>query len=89
MPWPPCVAVAFQAPPTAFAVPKSMTFGSGLAIPLGDEHVRWLQVAMDDTLLVRVLDGRAHLHEQRQPIARREALAIAVIGDGRRRRRTP
>ena len=53
-----------------------------VAIPLGDEHVRWLQVAMDDALLVRVLDGRAYLHEQRQPIARRKALAIAVVGDG-------
>ena len=48
-----------------------------------DRHqdVGGLQVAMDDPLLVGVLHGPADQDEQLQPIADRELLAVAVVGD--------
>jgi hypothetical protein len=30
----------------------------------GDEHVRGLEIAMDDAAIVRVLHGLGHLHDQ-------------------------
>ena len=36
---------------------------------------------MDDALGVRVLDGPAHLHEQFQPLARRELVLVTELGD--------
>ena len=52
----------------ALAMPKSMTFGTGLPSCTRDEDVRGLQVAVDDALLVRVLDAVADLDEQLQPL---------------------
>jgi hypothetical protein len=34
---------------------------------MSDENVRGFDIPMDDSLLVRVLDGLADLHEQPQP----------------------
>ena len=45
------------------------------------EDVRRLDVAMDDALLVRVLDGVANLDEQPQTIPRRKAPFIAEVRD--------
>ena len=47
----------------------------------GHEHVRRLEVAMDDALLVGVLDGLADRDEQREPFAGGQPVAIAVVGD--------
>jgi hypothetical protein len=47
----------------------------------GDEDVGRLDVAVDDPLLVRVLDGAADEHEQPQPLAGRELGPVAVVGD--------
>ena len=46
----------------------------------GDQDVGGLDVAVDDALLVRVLDRPADGDEQPQPLARGEAVAIAVLG---------
>ena len=51
----------------ALASPKSMTLGTGSVVVRGDEDVGGFQVAVDDPLLMRVLDGLADLHEQLQP----------------------
>ena len=54
--------------PIALATPKSITLGTGLLVVLGDEDVRRLDVAVDDPLLVGVLDRLADRHEQLQPL---------------------
>jgi len=36
---------------------------------------------VDNSLLVRVLDGVADLHEQVQPLLGREVVLVAVVGD--------
>ena len=51
-------------------MPKSITFGTGTPSLQRDEDVRRLDVAVDDALLVRVLDGLADLDEQIEPLAR-------------------
>ena len=63
----------------ALATPKSMIFGTGLAVLDRHQHVRRLQVAVDDSLLVRVLHALADLHEQLQPFPGAQSmLAVAV-----------
>ena len=54
------VSLAF----VALAMPKSMTFASGFAVVQRDQDVRGLEVAVDDALLVGVLDGVANLREE-------------------------
>ncbi len=44
--------------------------GHRLAVALGDQHVRGLEVAMEDAAPVRVLDAVADLHEELEPLAR-------------------
>ncbi|SPE54999.1 hypothetical protein SBV1_2010032 [Verrucomicrobia bacterium] len=56
-------------------------FGHRLAILLGHENIRRLNVLMDDTLKVGVLDRLAHLREQPQPFPDREVMLVAVIGN--------
>ena len=70
----------------ALATPKSMTLGTGPPSCIGDEDVRGLEVAVDDALLVRVLDALAELDEQLEPLADRQAAAgrsSSVIGSPR------
>jgi len=55
--------------------------GCRLAVVEGDEDVRWFEVSVDDTLLVRMLHGVADLNEQLQAFLGREVVPIAVIGD--------
>ena len=45
------------------------------AVVQRDQHVRRLEVAVDDPFLVRVLDRVADLDEQLEPLARVELLA--------------
>lgn len=47
-----------------------------------DQDVRRLQVPVDDEVLMRVVNGAAHPLEQAKAVFDREALAIAVLGDG-------
>jgi hypothetical protein len=54
----------------------------GHALVQRHEHVRRLEVAVDDALGVGVLDGAADLDEQLEAVARRQAVAVAVVGDG-------
>ena len=61
--------------PSALATPKSITFTTGVVSCIVDQHVRRLDVAVDDALLVRVLDGVADLREQLQPLPRGELVA--------------
>ena len=51
------------------------------AVVQRDEDVRRLDVAMDDALLMRVLDGLANLDEQVEPFLGGEIVLVAVIGD--------
>ena len=45
------------------------------------QHVRRLDVPMDDPLLMRMLYARADIDEQRQPFPDAEPLLVAVLGD--------
>src|SRR5437773_1148877 len=65
----------------ALASPKSMTLGTGLVVVGGDENVGGFQIAVDDPLLVRVLDGRTYLHEQVQPLRHTQPRGVAILGD--------
>ncbi len=56
-------------------------FGHGHAVVHGDKNVRGFQVAVDDALLVRVLDGAADLREQFEPLLCREFFLVAVLSD--------
>ena len=56
-------------------------FHHRFAVVQRDEHVRRLDVAVDDPLQVGVLDGVADRDEQLQPLARRELVLVAVVGD--------
>jgi hypothetical protein len=51
-------------------------------VPHGHQDVARLDVAVDDGLLVGVLEPFAHLHEQLEPGPRAQPLPVAVVGDG-------
>ena len=55
--------------------------GQRRAIGHGDENVRRLEIAVDDSLLVGVLDGIADPDEQFQPLGNFELLSVGVLGD--------
>ena len=57
--------------------------GHGAVVVGGDEHVRWLDVAVDDAFLMGVLDRLANRHEELQTLAEREPLLVAILGDRR------
>ena len=52
-----------------------------LSVGHPDQDVGRLEVAVDDALLVRVLDGAADADEQLEPAAEIEAVPVAVLGD--------
>ena len=56
-------------------------FWHGLAIVERHQHIRRFQIAMNDPLLMGVLHRLADLHEQLQPIPRRQAMLVAIPGD--------
>ena len=56
--------------------------GDGPVVVGLDQDVGRLEVAMDDPLLVRVLNRLADVHEQFQPVGDRQVVAVAVVGDG-------
>src|SRR5262249_53456042 len=49
---------------------------------LGDQHVAWLDVAMDDEVRVGVGNGIANSHEQIQTLRQMSAAPSAPVGDG-------
>ena len=51
------------------------------AVVQGDENVRRLEVAMDDPLLMRVLNGVADMDKKFQSLGRVEVVLVAVVGD--------
>ena len=55
--------------------------GLGLAVAEGHQHVGWLDVAVDNPLLVGVLDRPADREEEFEPFARRQEMLVAVFGD--------
>ena len=55
--------------------------GDRLAVVERDHDVGRLDVAVDDPLLVGVLDRLADRHEQLQPLARRQVVVVTVLGD--------
>ena len=52
-----------------------MTFGTGRAVVQRDQHVRRLEIAVDDALLMGVLHRLADGDEQFQPLAGRQIAA--------------
>ena len=46
-----------------------------------DHDIRGLDVAVDDPFLMRVLDRRAHVAKERQPLARAQPSLVAVLRD--------
>jgi hypothetical protein len=46
-----------------------------------DQNVRWLEVPVDDALLMGVLDGLADGDEKPQALLSRELVPVAVVGD--------
>jgi hypothetical protein len=56
--------------------------GHRLVVVHRHEHVGRFDVAVDDPLLVGVLDGLADRHEQLQPLARRQPAVVAKLRDG-------
>ena len=56
--------------------------GHGAAVDGRDENVRGLDVAVDDALLVRVLDRVTDGNEKLEPLAGRELVFVAVFRDG-------
>ena len=54
--------------PVALATPKSITLGTGLPSYMRDQDVGRLEVAVNDALLMGVLDRLADRHEQLQPL---------------------
>ena len=65
----------------ALATPKSMTLGTGLSSCKVDEDVRRLDVAVDDPLLVGMLDRLADRDEQLEPIRGDSSLVVAELGE--------
>jgi hypothetical protein len=57
-------------------------FRHGTAVVERDKHIGGLDIAMDNTLLVGVLDRMADIQKQSQAGVRRETVAVAVVGDG-------
>ena len=55
--------------------------GNGRSFVHGHQHVRRLEIAMDDPLLMCVLNRLANFDEQLQAIPRRQVATIAVFGD--------
>src|SRR2546425_6812247 len=55
--------------------------GYSHAIVDRDQNVRGFEVAMDDALLVGMLDGLADLREQIESLARGKILLVAVVRD--------
>src|SRR5262249_48385923 len=51
------------------------------AVLIGDQNVRRLDVAMNDPLLMRVLDCLADLDEELEPLPGVEPLLVAIAGD--------
>src|SRR5262249_43680551 len=56
-------------------------FGDWLAVVLGHEDIRRLDVAMDDAFLMGVLDGMTDSTNELQPLAQGQMLLVAVIGN--------
>ena len=84
-PRPNCVDIdwSISLPAIALATPKSMTLGTGLPSIERDQDVRWLQVAVDDALLMCVLHRLADGHEQFQPLSGRQPGLVAEPFSGR------
>jgi len=51
------------------------------AVVDGDQHVRRLEIAVDDPFLMRVLDRLADGDEEIQSLAGREVMLVTVAGD--------
>jgi hypothetical protein len=67
--------------PRAVSQTKVNHLGRRLAVVPRDQHVRGLDVTVDDALLMRVLDGLAHRNEQLDPLPQGQALGVAVLSD--------
>ena len=63
--------------------PEIDHLGNRSAVAFHDQHVRRLQVAMDHTLLVRMVDRMADREEEDESLPGGHPLAIAILCDGR------
>jgi hypothetical protein len=62
-----------------FGQPKVDHFRHRLAVVQTNEHIRRFQVAMDDSLLMRVLHSLADRDKQLQSFLQRESRLVAVL----------
>lgn len=62
--------------------PEVDDLGMRLAVDHGDEDVRRLEVAVDDALVVGVLDGETDALEELEPALDGEPVAVAELRDG-------
>ena len=64
-----------------FGDAKVNDLGYRHAVVQGDEDIRGFDVAMDDALLVSMLDGVADLDEQLDPVVGGKLVLVAILGD--------
>src|SRR6185503_7561900 len=55
--------------------------GNWIPLLFHHQQIRWLDVAMDDALLMRMLDGLAYGNEQPDSLVHGHALAVAIARD--------
>ncbi len=55
--------------------------GQRRRVVMGDQHVGWLEVAVNDPFLVSVLNSLADLNEQVQAFADGQLVLVAIVGD--------
>jgi hypothetical protein len=70
-----------QALVTGFGDAEIDHLGNRHAVMKGDEDIRWLDVAVDDAFLMRMLDRLADLNEELQTFAGRQTVLIAIVRD--------
>jgi len=62
-----------------FRYPEVDDLGAGLPVRFGDKDVGRLEIAMDDSLLVRMLNSAADVYEELEAFLGREPARVAVI----------
>src|SRR5947209_6240534 len=60
---------------------KINDFGHRHAVMHRDQNIRWLDVAMNDALVMRVLDRLADLDKQENALTNAEVVLLAIVGD--------
>ncbi len=54
---------------------------NGPPIVVGDQHVAGLEIAVNDALLVGMLNGLTNRDKQGQPFSQSQPVFVAILGD--------